>query len=359
MAHVRVKGGSAGLVALVVDGEAGDVVTVQAVQHLLGHRQLLLPQGVGGVRHLDDDVRPGRLLQGALEGLHQVVGQPGHKPDRVHQQHRHPAGQGQLAAGGVQGGKQHVRLGHAGAAQGVHQAGFAHVGVAHQAHHRHPGFGPGLPALAAALFHLGQPLGQGVDPGVDVAAVQLQLGLAGAAPGAAAAPAAAALAAQAFAHSLQPGQAVFQQGQLGLQLAFIGDGPAAENFQNQHGAVDDLHPDGRRNVADLAAGQLPVKDGALCPKLFRGHPGFLQLAAAQQGAGLRGGPLLDHFSHSLHVVGLAQGRQLPQAPLTVPGPLVQSQQQGGGGGRLHQNIVQFAQSSSFLLWAVHSARVSR
>ena len=130
------------------------------------------------------------------------MGQAGDEADGVHQQHRHAAGQDELPAGGVEGGEEHICLGDAGAAESVHQAGFADIGVAHEADHRHPGLGAGLPALAPALFHLGQLLGQRVDAGVDVAAVQLQLGLTSTAACTAAAATAAALTAQALAHAL-------------------------------------------------------------------------------------------------------------------------------------------------------------
>jgi len=113
-----------------------------------------------------------------------------------------PLGRASFRLGGVEGGEEHICLGDAGAAESVHQAGFADIGVAHEADHRHPGFGAGLPALAPALFHLGQLLGQRVDAGVDVAAVQLQLGLTGTAACTAAAATAAALTAQALAHAL-------------------------------------------------------------------------------------------------------------------------------------------------------------
>ena len=121
------------------------------------------------------------------------MGQAGHKTYRVHQQHRHAAGQHQLAASGVQCGKQHIGFGYAGTAQGVHQAGFAHVGVANKTYHRHPGFGACLAAFAPALFHLGQLFGQCINAGVHMTAVQLQLGLTGTAAGTAAAATAAAL----------------------------------------------------------------------------------------------------------------------------------------------------------------------
>ena len=95
-----------------------------------------------------------------------------------------------------------------------------------------------------------------------------------AAASSAAAATAAALTAQAYAHALQAGQTVAQKRQLGLQLALVGHGAAAENFQNQHGAVNDLHAAQRRgDVADLAAGQLAVKHGTLGTQLRGGRRG--------------------------------------------------------------------------------------
>ena len=147
------------------------------------------------------------------------------------------------------------------------------------------------------------------------------------AAGTTAAATAAALTAQAFAHALQAGQTVAQEGQLGLQLAFVGHGTAAEDLEDEHGAVDDFEAaEGRGDVADLAAGQLTVEDGALGPQLCCGRSGFFQLAAAQHDAGLRGLALLGHLRHGLHVVGLAQGRKLCQTALTVPQALIQRQQ---------------------------------
>ena len=80
-----------------------------------------------------------------------------------------------------------------------------------------------------------------------------------------------------------------------------------------------------RAVADLAAGQLTVEDGALGPQLCCGRSGFFQLAAAQHDAGLRGLALLGDFGHGLHVVGLAQSGQLGKAALAVPQALVEGE----------------------------------
>ena len=72
-------------------------------------------------------------------------------------------------------------------------------------------------------------------------AVVFQLAFAGAAPRAAAAGPAAALAGQAFAQAREAGQPVAQQGELGLQLALVCDRAAAEDLENEHGAVEHLN----------------------------------------------------------------------------------------------------------------------
>ena len=205
---VGVEAQRAGLVALVVDGQAGDVGAVEAVQHFVGDGQLLLPLLIASVGHPHDDVRPCSLFQRGFECFHQIVGQAGDEADGVHQQHGHAAGQDELPAGGVEGGKEHIGFGDAGAAESVHQAGFAHIGVAHEADHRHSGLGAGFPALAPALFHLGQLFGQCINAGVHMTAIQFQLGLTGTAAGTATTATAAALTAQRLAHALQAGQTV-------------------------------------------------------------------------------------------------------------------------------------------------------
>ena len=169
---------------------------------------------------------------------------------------------------------------------------------------------------------------------MDVPAVVFQLAFARAAPGARAAATAAALAAQRLAQPLQPGQPVAQQGQLGLQLAFPGHGPAAEDLQDQHGPVQHLDAQGIAQVADLAAGELPVKHGSLGLQIHGVKPGLLQLAGAQHGAGFRGIPLLDDLCRHLHPVGLGQGGQLFQAPFHIILSQVQRQQKDPGKGLL-------------------------
>ena len=161
---------------------------------------------------------------------------------------------------------------------------------------------------------------------MDVAAVEFQLGLTGTAAGTAAATTAAALTTQAFAHALQPGQAIPQESQLSLQLTLVGDGTAAEDLEDQHGAVDDLHAAQRGgDVADLAAGQFAVKHGARGTQRLGGKVCLFQLAAAEDDAGLGGAALLGNLRDRLHVVGLAQGGKLGEAAFAIPKPLIEGE----------------------------------
>ena len=151
---VRVKGQQVRCIALIVHHQLGDALAIQAAQYLIGDGQLLGSLVVTGVGHLYDNVRIGGFFQRALERFHQVVGQAADEADRIHQNNLQAAGQGQLAGGGVQRGEQHVRLKNLLAAQGVQQAGLAHVGVAHQCHHGHIVFLAGAAGLTPALLHL-------------------------------------------------------------------------------------------------------------------------------------------------------------------------------------------------------------
>ena len=162
-----------------------------------------------------------------------------------------------------------------------------------------------------------------------MAAVQLQLCLTGAAAGTPAAPAAAALAAQGFAQPLQARQLIAQRGKLGLQLALIRRGAGTENLQNQHRAVQHLDLQCRRQVADLAAGQLAVKDRGCRVHILADQPRLGDLALAQQRCGLGRRALLHDLGHGVHAVGVGQRPQLVQAARHIVLSLVQRQQHHG------------------------------
>ena len=164
---------------------------------------------------------------------------------------------------------------------------------------------------------------------VQMAAVQLELCLTGAAAGTPAAATAAALAAQGFAQSLQTRQLIAQRGKLGLQLALVRRGACAENLQNQHRAVQHFDLQCRRQVADLAAGQFAVKDGGCRVHILADKPRLGDLALTQQRCGLGRRTLLHDLGHGVHAVGVGQRPQLVQAARHIVPALIQRQQHHG------------------------------
>ena len=165
-----------------------------------------------------------------------------------------------------------------------------------------------------------------------MAAVVFQLRFTCAAPRARPAATAAALARKALTKPCKPWQAVAQQGQLGLQLALAGHRAARKNFQNKHGAVQHFHLQKFLQVANLAARELCVKNGALCLQVLAQKLSLGKAAFAQVSGGLRHGALLHHLGHGLHARGFGQRGQLFHAFFHVIFAQVQPEQHGLHGG---------------------------
>jgi hypothetical protein len=145
------------------------------------------------------------------------------------------------------------------------------------------------------------------DAPVDLAAVNFQLRLTGAAHAHATASATgttARLAGQVGPCPRQPGEAVLVLRQLNLHRSLAGAGVAGKDVQNERGAVDDLHLFAQCafNLALLAWGEFVVEDDHVGPALQHRRLKFFQLARADQ----RGriwrvqplGHLADHFQTS-------------------------------------------------------------
>ena len=147
-----------------------------------------------------------------------------------------PLGRPERPHGRVERGEQQVLGEHVGQRQPVEQGRLAGVGVADQGHDR-PARAPALGAVQVArALHLLQ-LALDLDDAVaDQAAVDLELGFAGAAEEAEAA----ALPLQMGPGPHQPAALVAERGQLDLQLALARAGARAEDLQDQPGPVDDL-----------------------------------------------------------------------------------------------------------------------
>lgn len=111
------------------------MVRLQLPDQALYNGGLLLPLGIGHVDDVEQQVGILQLLQGGLEGLHQLMGQLADKAHGVGDHHVQGVADGQEAGGGIQGIKQAVVGGDPGPGDGIEQRGFAGVGVAHDGHH--------------------------------------------------------------------------------------------------------------------------------------------------------------------------------------------------------------------------------
>ena len=144
--------------------------------------------------------------------------------------------QRERAQGRIERREQHVRGLHVGTRQAVEQRGLAGIGVADQRHHaiRHA-LAPGAMQAPRGL-HLLQFALQLGDALLDQAAVRFDLRLARTAHESEAAT----LAFKMGPGSHQARTLVVEMGELDLERAFLGLGAAAEDFQDEPGAVEHL-----------------------------------------------------------------------------------------------------------------------
>ena len=254
---------------------------------------------------MEQQVGKGELLQGGLEGLHQMVGQLADKANRVRQEHRAGVRDLQGPGGGVQSVKQAVVGRDLRAGELVQQGGLARVGIAHDGYHRHLVFDPPLPLGGTHPAHIPQLVLQLGDLSVDVPPVGLQLGLAGAAGADGAL-----LPLQMGPHSQQPGQQVLVLGQLHLEPPLPGAGPLGKDVQDQGGAVHHSYLQFLAEHPLLGGGQAVVKNHHIrvhCPDQL---PDLRHLALADEGAGVGAVLGLEDGPHALASRRLQQVGQL-------------------------------------------------
>ena len=203
-------------------------------------------------------------------------------------------------------GRERVALG-----QAVEQRRLAGVGVAADRDDRHVAIGAALAAQPAIVGEILEPLLEQVDPLARAAAVDLELGLAGAAPadpGLAARPRG-----EPRHHRVlldQARQRVAQLGELDLELAVAAGRVLREDVEDQHRAIDDLELGGLADRAGLTGREIGIEDHELGAELHRAQQDLVELAAADQVLRIGLGPVLDQDVEHLDARGAAQLAQL-------------------------------------------------
>ena len=228
------------------------------------------------------------LLQRRAERLDQVVRQVPHEADGVCEGVDARVARLGAPCRRVERRKEGVLDEHARAGQPVQQRRLARVGVADDGNRRHLVAATLGPLALAGGVHLSEPAPQLRDPGVDAAAVGLDLRLARAASADARAArgATASLARQVAAPAAEPLLEVLQLGQLDLGLALCALGVLREDVEDQGGAVDDLDLDPVLQVAQLRRFEFAVADDGVRPGHLDDLCDLLDLAAADVGGGV-------------------------------------------------------------------------
>ena len=265
------------------------------------------------VADVENDIGLQHLFQRGAKRGDELRRQVGDESDGVRQHRLAAMRQAQRAQGRIERRKQHVGGLHVGARQPVEQRRLAGIGVADQRHHaiRHP-----LPAGAMQpprRLHLLEFVFQPRDAVADQAAVGFDLGFAGAAHEAEAA----ALALQMGPGPHQPAALIVEMRKLDLQRAFLGLGAAAEDFQDQPGAVEHLGVPGLLEIALLDRRQRAIHHHQF-DVVARDQPGdLLDLALAEIG---RGPDLADRRDQRLRdrqVDGARQTRRFLEPGLGI------------------------------------------
>ncbi len=202
---------------------------------------------VGGVDHVQQQVRLAGLLQRRAEGRHQLVRQVAHEADGVRERNLEARREVQPAHGRVEGREQLVGGVGVGGGEAVEERGLARIGVSDQ---RHRGNGAPLALLARGLAlhqHLVEAVVEGLDAPRQQAAVGLELGLAGPAQADAAL-----LALEVRPTTHQSRRHVLELGEFDLQLAFEAARALREDVEDQAAAVEHAALEGLFEVALLA-----------------------------------------------------------------------------------------------------------
>ena len=226
------------------------------------------------------------FLERGLEGFDQHVGQAMDKADRVGQHHRHLAGQPQAPDGRVERRERTVGGFDAGLRKRVHQGRFPRVGIADQRHGRIGNLEP-APALdRARALDFAEALAQTGEPLAHAAAVDFELGFAGAADAdtAARGAAAAGLARKMGPLARQARLQIAQLRDLDLELALQRARALGEDVEDELAAIDHAQLEFLFQVARLRGAERVVEDRQRGAALAREVAHLLDLAAPDKGA---------------------------------------------------------------------------
>ena len=266
--------------------------------------------GIAGVDDVEQEVGVLQLFQRGAERRHQILREIADEPDRVGDDHLAVAGKAQPPRGRIQSGEELVfgedrRIG-----ERIEQRALSGVGIADDGDHRDPG----TVALAAprravsgetddARFQRGDPLAY-------PATIDLQLRLAGSAT-----PDSTGEARERVVPSDQPRQQVLELRQFHLQLAVGALRSLREDVEDELCPIENAQRGGLADVARLRGSQIPIEHEQVGSERHRAHQDLLQLAFADQRAGIDlAARLQDHVEH-LHVRGARQLLELLQRSL--------------------------------------------
>ena len=213
------------------------------------------------VHHVYQQVCLAHLVEGTLEGVHQVGGQFTDKSDGIGQQERQVADD-DLAHRRIEGGKEFVFGKDFGLGKQIDEGRLAHIGVSHEGHADEP---PAIFSLCRLLpVYVRQALFQQGHAVQDNPSVHFQLRLARSAQShaslSATAARAAALAFQVRPQALQSRQHVPVLRQLHLGFGVGRLRAHRKDVQDQRSAVQDLHLQLALDIAQLLGRQFVVED---------------------------------------------------------------------------------------------------
>ena len=237
------------------------VCAAQVVERLVHHLDLFGEIRMRHVHHVYQQVCLAHLVEGTLEGVHQVGGQFTDKSDGIGQQERQVADD-DLAHRRIEGGKEFVFGKDFGLGKQIDEGRLAHIGVSHEGHADEP---PAIFSLCRLLpVYVRQALFQQGHAVQDNPSVHFQLRLARSAQShaslSATAARSAALAFQVRPQALQSRQHVPVLRQLHLGFGVGRLRAHRKDVQDQRSAVQDLHLQLALDIAQLLGRQFVVED---------------------------------------------------------------------------------------------------